>query len=829
MNSLSRAKKLCQLAVLSTASTSKICEDASTSNVCEKDSKVSKIFDGVRNADISTHCCIPDHVTSFSHTGNQCKTNHSNTIQTVDSADQNIRPTDDLSQSEQCEVNSETFISCNVNHNSDLNEQQNVVIEVDDPELRELIESQGFSLGNYQLTSDPSTAGSLTTHLSENENLEMEARPSTNPSSIIHSLEITENRQVEEGVDQPIGEMTDEQREHVEGDKEEDLEHATCKGWPKKGRKRKFEEQTREIKKRKVNTNQDYISTKGEQKFGKKFRDYLCKCKCNEVISVEERNVIFSNFQQSGSYEARCFIIQGMVKEVPIKRKRVKGSQKKTASREYYLSNKKVCKSIFMHTLRVSSCVIDKALKKKGSAIADGRGRGGGHNKLPSAKIEEVIQHISKFPRYKSHYCRSSTAAEYLHPETTLSVMYNVYCKENDKPVSLAMYKKVFLNKFHLKRKPLKKDTCNVCDRMVIQKNNASTAELQQAAEEKHNKHLEMAEYARQLMNKQFKDAKNDVSKEMECICFDLEKTLPLPRIPTNVVFYKRQLWFYNFGIHDSNDNGYCYTWVEGDAGRGAQEVGSALRKHILCQIPSGTKHLSLWSDSCAGHNRNIKIVLILKAVLEEHPSLEDITQRFLVPGHSFLRNDSDFSDIESALKLQQRLYVPEDYEEIIKRCRKKNPLRVSKMAKEDFVGTSNQEKAITNRKHCVEGEKVNWLTFKVVQVRKSDPLSLFIKTDLQEENFVEIDLGKKVGRKSKGKGVQKSVSDRTFFSSKFTFLWPNGKPISQEKLNDLQSLFHLIPNDCLPFYRNLTSSNSIQDDIEGFSGEPDFEPDDSA
>lgn len=108
-------------------------------------------------------------------------------------------------------------------------------------------------------------------------------------------------------------------------------------------------------------------------------------------------------------------------------------------------------------------------------------------------------------------------------------------------------------------------------------------------------------------------------------------------------------------------NKGYCYTWVEGMAGRGAQEVGSCLRKHILEKVSPETKRLRLWPDSCGGQNSNIKMVLMLKSVLEEHTGLETITQHFLVPGHTFLKNDSDFSDIECALKLQSRLYVAED------------------------------------------------------------------------------------------------------------------------------------------------------------------------
>lgn len=83
-----------------------------------------------------------------------------------------------------------------------------------------------------------------------------------------------------------------------------------------------------------------------------------------------------------------------------------------------------------------------------------------------------------------------------------------------------------------------------------------------------------------------------------ECLTFDLEKTLLLPRIPTNIIFYKRQLWVYNLGIYSGKQaKGFCYPWVEGTAGRGVQEVTSCLLKHIAEQVPDYVAELVLWSD----------------------------------------------------------------------------------------------------------------------------------------------------------------------------------------------------------------------------------------
>ncbi|XP_050518375.1 uncharacterized protein LOC126892750 isoform X1 [Diabrotica virgifera virgifera] len=260
----------------------------------------------------------------------------------------------------------------------------------------------------------------------------------------------------------------------------------------------------------------------------------------------------------------------------------------------------------------------------------------------------------------------------YLRADTTLPIMYDLYKHQvNNSPVSFSKYKNVFLTHFNFRRKPLKKDTCNLCDKLEILINNSATEEQVKYKTERDN-HIDSAEEARQALNADRKRAKFD--EQLEVLCFDMEKTLPLPRIPTNVVFYKRQLWLYNLGIHTAKHNkGHCYVWLEGEAGRGAQEVGSCLFRHVLkARDMEACKHLILWSDSCGGQNRNIKIVLMLNAIFDVHPLLERITLRFLTSGHSFLPNDTDFGDIECALKFQQRMYSPVDYMNVMSSCRKK-------------------------------------------------------------------------------------------------------------------------------------------------------------
>lgn len=74
---------------------------------------------------------------------------------------------------------------------------------------------------------------------------------------------------------------------------------------------------------------------------------------------------------------------------------------------------------------------------------------------------------------------------------------------------------------------------------------------------------MEKWQEVRSRMTKDMKRAKEE--EQTECVTFDLEKTLPLPRIPTNIIFYKRQLWMYNSEVNSGKTGkAYCYVWVEG-------------------------------------------------------------------------------------------------------------------------------------------------------------------------------------------------------------------------------------------------------------------------
>ncbi|KAJ8872466.1 hypothetical protein PR048_026071 [Dryococelus australis] len=122
------------------------------------------------------------------------------------------------------------------------------------------------------------------------------------------------------------------------------------------------------------------------------------------------------------------------------------------------------------------------------------------------------------------------------------------------------------------------KDTCIICDSFKAQLSNASTEDLKANLKERHNTRLSAETTARDLMKKNMAESNTTI----ECLTFDLEKTLPLPRIPTNVVYYKRQLMLYNCGAPITRATDIFVGLKERLGEVLAQRVVSCLRQHLL-------------------------------------------------------------------------------------------------------------------------------------------------------------------------------------------------------------------------------------------------------
>lgn len=58
--------------------------------------------------------------------------------------------------------------------------------------------------------------------------------------------------------------------------------------------------------------------------------------------------------------------------------------------------------------------------------------------------------------------------------------------------------------------------------------------------------------------------------------------------------------------------------------------------------------------------------------------------------GHSFLPCDRDFGSLERVIRKYDRIYLPEDYENMILSCRKLKPFTITKISYKDIIDYKN-------------------------------------------------------------------------------------------------------------------------------------------
>lgn len=74
------------------------------------------------------------------------------------------------------------------------------------------------------------------------------------------------------------------------------------------------------------------------------------------------------------------------------------------------------------------------------------------------------------------------------------------------------------------------------------------------------------------------------------------------------------------------------------------------------------------------------------------------VDHKFIVSGHSYLPNDTDFGSIEMYAK-NRVIYTLDDWHTTILQCRKRNKFMLKKMTRDDFKSAVNLQHCITRRK----------------------------------------------------------------------------------------------------------------------------------
>jgi len=172
--------------------------------------------------------------------------------------------------------------------------------------------------------------------------------------------------------------------------------------------------------------------------------------------------------------------------------------------------------------------------------------------------------------------------------------------------VSSSMYRSIFVTDFNLGFGNPRTDTSSVARRCQVM----------------------LWQITRHTLMKHF-DSKLLTGSQLESngsavyVTFDLQKTLPLPKLSVGQAFYMRQLWLYNTCIHTADQEGpFFHIWTEAEAHRGVKEICSSLFTFLsTADICDDKNTLIAWSDSCPGQNKNFAMIAFWQYILLKNAS----------------------------------------------------------------------------------------------------------------------------------------------------------------------------------------------------------------
>lgn len=589
--------------------------------------------------------------------------------------------------------------------------------------------------------------------------------------------------------------------------------HNICR---KRKRKADPDSWERNIRKRQRMSGKTYTSRTGkviEEKVFQPVDNCSCRFQCTKQIPPERQKALFDEYWGLGdSGRQKCFI-SSLVSEENVKRHRkrkIDSGRVKNKSRFYSLpcvsgEKSRVCLKFFCSVFQISFQIIDLALKHCSSSGiyvgTDGRIGRPAPNATSEDRVRHVKKHIDSFPRMESHYCRKYSKKLYLSPELNVAELYRLYCNEYCQretiiPVSESVYRAIFRSyEPPLSTYVPKKDRCTKCKRYY-------EATDKTELEEEFQNHFRRKSEAMKMKEEDMK--KGVLETSQITITFDLQAVLSIPFAGDSQIYYRRKLNVYNFTIYDSDKNGYCYLWDETNGMKGASEIGSAILSYLK-QLPDTVTHVTTYSDTAGGQNRNQYIAAAMLYAINNLENIETIDVKYMESGHSYLEADSMHATIERARRHRQ-VYTPREWCLLIEMARKKpRPYIVKMLTFNDIHDLQTlASKVMVNTKITADGSPVRWLKIKWLRFVKEEPSIIYFKYELSDPNFMTLDTSR----------ATKKSKPFCWNAIELTPKYRERMPVSVAKKKDLLHLLRtgVIPADYAAFIEGIPCKKGVRD-----------------
>lgn len=425
--------------------------------------------------------------------------------------------------------------------------------------------------------------------------------------------------------------------------------------------------------------------------------DCQCSLKCFDNVPAESRKAILKDFNSMASVDMQNTYLSGLIAVLPVARRRprkAEGARQNRAAYKYRVRARidgivkeiDVCRKAFISIHGVSKGKIEylvSNLLSTGHSPLDKRGKHDNRPwRLPDETREAVRTHISSFKGRGSHYGLKDSKKVYLPEELNVMKMYNMF-KENYPTIKVShgSYRQIFNTEFNISFGYPRTDTCSQCDEFSAKlkaeeiKRNECTdpneiikidADIKRLKTENRLHKKKASQFYENKKQARLK-AKND--SEFEAVCMDFSKNLSCPNVPTNDVYYRRQLSVYSFNIHVlSSSESVFFMYPECSGKKGSDDVCSMLRTFCYEYLDNSVKNLEIFCDGCSGQNKNYTLIRFLHNLVHIEKRFNYVKVCFPIRGHSYLETDKNLGIINQ----KSRAEIPDDWLDVFRHARTK-------------------------------------------------------------------------------------------------------------------------------------------------------------
>ncbi|GFS25892.1 hypothetical protein ElyMa_005195300 [Elysia marginata] len=449
----------------------------------------------------------------------------------------------------------------------------------------------------------------------------------------------------------------------------------------------------------------------------------------------------------------------------------------------------------------------------------------GHHANRPHAMTDEerglIISHIQSFRGRVSHYSRRKTRKVYLPEDINISKMHAMFVEKHPNvKCSYDTYRDTFNNKFNISFGYPRKDTCTTCDKLKVKldslncKLNQTSLDSDTSIDLQRRKDritatLELHQRKGEVFYERKKASRIEAQNndDVEAVCFDFQKNLPLPNVTTQDVYFSRQLSFYSFNIHIlSSDKVFFYCYDETVGKKGADDVSSMLNDFFTNHLPQTVRNLRLFCDSCAGQNKNWTVLRLMFYLVHTTKRFNTITMSFPVRGHSYMECDRDMANVNQAFPAE----LPKDWRNVLESTRAKpEPFNVINFPCEKFLKYSE-----FLQPHFLASCPFASRPIRELKICAGQPHLIQFRNSWNGP-FTSAPVTKRNGRCCGARKGRQAAVARVAAPAYPKQAYPGPLPISHAKFKDLSKLKDFVSEDNKAFYDNLPHEGQTVNQVD--------------